>query len=58
MVLIVPDICLLFCFFKDFIYLSDSEREITSRQREGGSRLSLEQRARYGTRSQDPEIVT
>ena len=41
-----------------FIYLTEKEREITSRQRERGSRIPTEQRARCGTRSQDPEIMT
>ena len=62
---IYPEVELLDCmlilflnFFKDFIYLT----EITSRQRGRkwgqGSRLPAEQRARCGTRSQDPEIMT
>ena len=50
-----------FFFFKDFIYLFDRERSQVDgeagREREG-SRLPAEQRARCGTRSQDPEIMT
>lgn len=50
-----------FFFFKDFIYLFDREKSQVDgeagREREG-SGLPAEQRARCGTRSQDPEIMT
>ena len=52
-------------FFKDFIYLFDRERSQVGREagrererERGGSRLSAEQRAWCGTRSQDSEIMT
>ena len=48
-------------FFKDFIYLFDRERSQVGREtgrERAGRRLPAEQRARCGTQSQDPEIMT
>ena len=51
-----------FIFFKIlFVYLTERNHKYTERQAERereGSRLPAEQRARCGTRSQDPEIMT
>ena len=46
---------------KDFIYLFDRQRSQVGREagrERGESRLSTEQRARCGARSQDPGIMT
>ena len=48
-------------FLKDFIYLFHRQRSQVGREagrERGRSRLPAEQRARCGTRSQDPEIMT